>query len=221
MSLENRKGAKLADPGAELLDGVTLFWERYGRLALGAVGVALVVSVGLFATLRSRASQEEQASGKLAEANVLFWQGDYQGSLQLAKQVSTQFGSTPSGNDAHRLAGDNAYWSGDFKTAIGEYRAFLAKQKSGVVADAARRSLAYALESDLKFAEAAPIYDQLVGVFDRESSAEFLMASARCHLQMKQPAEAVKRLQRLVDEFGESSVAMRARQEIGEIQGAQ
>jgi tetratricopeptide (TPR) repeat protein len=204
-----------------LLDGVTLFWERYGRLALGAVGVAVVVSAGLFMTLRARASQEEQASGKLAEANVLFWQGDYPRSLELAKQVSQQFGSTPSGNDAHRLAGDNAYWSGDFKTAVGEYRAYLAKQKSGVVADATRRSLAYALESDLKFAEAAPIYDQLVGVFDRESSAEFLMASARCHLQMKQPAEAVKRLQRLVDEFGESSVAMRARQEIGEIQGAQ
>jgi hypothetical protein len=218
--LENRKGAKLADPGAELLDGLTQFWDRFGRLTLGAVGVAAVVSVGLFATLRARASQEELASGKLAEANVLFWQGDYQRSLQLAKQVSQQFGSTPSGNDAHRLAGDNAYWSGDFKTAISEYRAYLAHQKSGVVADATRRSLAYALESDLKFAEAAPVYDQLVGVFDRESSAEFLMASARCHLQMKQPAEAVKRLQRLVDEFGESSIAMRARQEIGEIQGA-
>jgi tetratricopeptide (TPR) repeat protein len=219
--LENRKGAHLADPGAELLDGVTRFWDRYGRLTLGAIAVAAVVSVGLFATLRARASQEELASGKLAEANVLFWQGDYQRSLQLAKQVSQQFGSTPSGNDAHRLAGDNAYWSGDFKTAISEYRAFLAKQKSGVIADATRRSLAYALESDLKFAEAAALYDQLVGVFDRESSAEFLMASARCHLQMKQPAEALKRLQRLADEFGESSVAMRARQEIGEIQGAQ
>jgi tetratricopeptide (TPR) repeat protein len=180
-----------------------------------------VVSVGLFATLRARASQEELASGKLAEANVLFWQGDYQRSLQLARQVSQQFGSTPSGNDAHRLAGDNAYWSGDFKAAIAEYQAYLAKQKTGVIADAVRRSLAYAYESDLKFAEAAPLYDRLVGVFDRESSAEFLMASARCHLQMKQPAEAVKRLQRLVDEFGESSVAMRARQEIGEIQGAQ
>jgi tetratricopeptide (TPR) repeat protein len=203
-----------------LLDQLSGFWSRYGRLTLGVVGVAAVVSAGLFFTLRSRASQEELAAGKLAEANVMFWQGDYQHSLQAARQVSQTYASTPSGNDAHRLAGDDAYWSGDFKTAVSEYKTYLSKQKSGVLADAARRSMAYALESNLQYADAAALYDQLVGVFDRESSAEFLMAAARCYQQTHQQAEAVKRLQRLVSEFGETSIAQRAHEEIGEIQGA-
>ena len=107
--------------------------------------------------------------------------------------------------------------SGDFKTAITEYEAYLAHQKSGLLANAARRSLAYAYESAGQFAQAIPIYDQLVGVFDRESSAEFLMAGARCAQAQHQTAEAEKRLRRLLDEYGDTSVAGRARITMGEI----
>ena len=217
MSLESRKGARLEDPGAELLDQLTGFWGRYGRLTLGVVGVAAVVSAGLFFTLRSRASQEELAAGKLAEANVMFWQGDYQHSLQAARQVSQTYASTPSGNDAHRLAGDDAYWSGDFKTAVTEYRSYLSSAKKGLLADGVRRSLAYALESDKQYAEASTLYTQLVGTFDRESSAEFLAAAARCQREAGHKEDAVKLLQRLLDEFGETSYANAARIDLAEL----
>jgi tetratricopeptide (TPR) repeat protein len=167
--------------------------------------------------MRARASAEAEAAGKLAEANVLYWQGDYARSLELSKQIAQQHGSTPSGLDAHRLAGDNAYWNGDFKTAVTEYRAYLAKEKKGLLADAARRSLAYALESNKQYAEAATTYESLVGVFDRESSAEFLAGAARCYRAQSQPAEAAKRLQRLLDEFGETSFVNPARIELAEL----
>jgi lipopolysaccharide biosynthesis regulator YciM len=86
-----------------------------------------------------------------------------------------------------------------------------------VLADAARRSLAYALESDRQYAEAATLYESLVGKIDRESSAEFLAAAARCHRALNQPAEAAKRLQRLVDEFGETSAVNLARIHLAEL----
>ncbi len=220
MPLEDRRRARLEDPGAELLDHLGTFWERQGRAVLGAVGILAVVGVIAFFMLRERAAQEEQAAGKLAEASILFWQGEYARSLQYARQVSQQYASTPSGLDAHRLAGDDAYWNGDFKSAVSEYRAYLGKQKTGLLADAARRSLAYALESDRQFLEAAPLFDRLVGVFDRESSAEFLAAGARCYQSAGRPAEAAKRLQRLVDEFGETSYAAQARTDLASLSGA-
>ena len=217
MSLESRKAAHLADPGADLIEKVTGFWENNQRVILG-VGVAvLVVGAGAYFTLRSRTTQEEAAAGRLAEGNVLFWEGDYARAQQVAKQVAQDYAGTPSGSDAHRLAGDAAYWGGDFKTATGEYEQYLAHEKTGLLANAARRSLAYAYESSQQYAKAVPLYDQLVGAFDRESSAEFLMAAARCELQLQQPAEAMKRLKRLVDEYGETSVSMRAREMMGEI----
>ncbi len=218
MSLENRKGVALEDPGAEVVERLTGYWERYGRIGLGALAIVAAIAVGAVFVVRSRATAEQQAAGKLAEATLMFWQGDYQRSLAAAKEVYGQYASTPSGEDAHRLAGDDAYWLQDYKTAVDEYRKYLAAQKQGMLADAARRSLAYALENAKQFKEAADTYDGLVGKFDRESSAEFLAASARCLVAAGNKAEAAKRLQRLLDEYGETSGAQRAQADLAALQ---
>lgn len=199
---------------------VAHFWERYGRVALGVLAGLAVVAALAFFYMRSRAAEEEVAAGKLAEASLLYWQGDYQRSLQLSRETAERHGSTPSGLDAHRQAGDAAYWGGDFKTSVAEYRRYLAKNPNGLLADAARRSLAYALESDKQFPEAAREYEALVGRFERGSSAEFLMAAARCYRGANQPDQALARLQRAVDEFGETEAANQARVELAELQTA-
>lgn len=217
MSLESRKGTALQDPGAEMLDQVTSLWERYGRIILGALVAVVAVAAVAYFTIRSNATQEVSASEKLAQANALFWQGDYDRSKSIADETAKQYGGTPSGIDALRISGDNAYWRGNWKDAITQYKAYLGKSGSGLMGNVVRRSLAYAYESDKQQAEAAKLYDGLVGVFDRESSAEFLAASARCHEALGNKAEAVKRLQRLTDEFGETSYASRARVKLAEL----
>ena len=199
---------------------ITRLWERYGRLALGVLAGLVVVGAMAYFFLRSRQAEEEVAAGRLAEASLSYWQGDYQRSLQLARETAERYGSTPSGLDAHRQAGDAAYWGGDFKTSVAEYRRYLAKHPSGLLADAARRSVAYALESDRQYLDAAREYEALVGHFERGSSAEFLQAAARCYLAATQPEQAVARLQRLVDEFGETDAANQARIELAELQVA-
>lgn len=220
MSLE-RRPASLDQPGAEALDHARSFLERNGRSFL--IGAVVLVAIGAvsFFTLRARAASEQEAAGRLAEASVYYWQGDYARASEMAKQIYTQYGNTPSGADAHRLAGDAYFWAGDFKNAITEYKGYLAKEKTGLLSDAARRSLAYALESDRQFTEAAKAYDELVGRFDRTSSAEFLNSAARCYRELKQPVEAAKRLQRLVDEFGETAYAAAALVELAELKAAQ
>lgn len=234
MSLEGRRSARLEDPGAELLDRAGNLWGRFGRVGAIVVGVIAVAVIGWFFTTRAGKASEEQAAGKLAEANLLFWQGDYPRSQQAAKQVYEQYANTPSGVDAHRIAGDDAFWQGNFKEAIAEYRRYLEKRKSGLIADAVRRSLAYALESDAaelertgkhaeavkELQEAATLYSGLVGAFDRESSAEFLAGAARAERLAGRTKEAEKDLQRLLDEFGETTYANQARMELAELAGA-
>jgi TolA-binding protein len=210
----------MEQPGAEIIVPVTRFWERYGRVALGVLAGLVVIGAVAYLSLRSRAAAEEAAAGKLAEASLYYWQGDYQRSLQLARETADQYGSTASGLDAHRQAADAAYWGGDFKTAVAEYRRYLAGNATGLLADAARRSLAYALESDRQYADATREYEALVGHFDRGSSGEFLLAAARCLMAAGQPQEAQARLQRLVDEFGETEYANQARTELAELQAA-
>lgn len=213
------KAEKLHDPGAELLDKASGLWARFGRVLLIGAGVLAAAALLVFFMMRSRAQAEAAAAGQLAEANLLYWQGDYKRSMEQAKAVAQQYPSTPSGIDAHRLAGDNAYYDANYKAAIEEYRAFLAREKTGLLAEGVRRSLANALESAGENEEAARTYAGLVGLFDRETSAEFLASAARCELAAKRPAEAVKYLQRIVDEFGETSSAGLARVLIAEHSG--
>ena len=220
MPLQARKSSQLHDPGAELLDRARSVWDRYGRPSLIGVGVVAAIAVIGFLAVRARAAAESTAAGRLAEANVMYWEGEYARSLEAARQVAQQYPSSPSGWDGHRLAGDDAFMLGDPKTAVTEYRTYLEHQKSGLLADAAKRSLAYALEANGQPVEAATAYLALVGRFDRESSAEFLAAAARCYRAGRQPAEAVKALRRLVDEFGDTSFANAAEVQLGELSNA-
>jgi predicted negative regulator of RcsB-dependent stress response len=215
--LATQRRSHIEDPGAAFLDQLTSFWERYGRIALGAVGVLAAAGLVGFFTLRARSAAENEASGQLTEASYFFWQGDYARSLQVAKQLSEQFPSTWSGVDALRIAADASFWNNDWKASVDYYRRYLDKVKSGVVSDAVRRSYAYALESDHQYKAAADQFESLVGKFDRESSAEFLMGEARCYRAMGQTDEAVKRLRRVLDEFGETSQAQAARMRLGEL----
>lgn len=218
MPLTTHHSTRMEQPGAEIMVPLTRFWERHGRILLGVLaGVAVLGLIGFFA-LRSRAASEEGAAGKLAEASIYYWQGDFPRALQLARETSQQYGSTPSGVDAHRIAGDAAFFTGDYKTAIAEYRRYLDRNRKGLLADAVRRSLAYALESDNQFAAAKTEYLGLIGKFDRSSSAEFLMAAARCDLAQNQPASAAGHLKRLTDEFGDAEVAQLGRVQLAELQ---
>jgi predicted negative regulator of RcsB-dependent stress response len=210
----------LEQPGAELLIPITRFWERRGQVVIWVLAGVLAAGALAFFYLRSRHASEDAAAGKLAEASIYYWQGDYQRSLALSREVAQQYASTPSGADAHRQAGDAAYWGGDFRTAVSEYQTYLAKNPPGLLGDAARRSLAYSFESNHQFLEAAKEYEALVGRLDRSSSGEFLLAAARCYRLAGQPQEALTRLKRLVDEFGETEYANQGRIEIAELEAA-
>ena len=233
MAFVTKKAARLEDPGAELLDRMTGFWDQYGRVALAvAVVVVAAGAIGVL-YLRSRASTEARASGKLAEAEILFWQGYYPRSYDEALKVIKDFPGTESAFEAHRLAGDDAFWrdAPDYRRAAEEYRAYLAHRKTGMLADGARRSLAAALEgeaaslqrrgapeAEARYRDAASTYEGLVGKMpDRESSAEFLLSAARCYRRINQPQEAARRLQRVIAEYGETASANRARVELAEV----
>ena len=217
MSLESQSRARLDDEGGELLDQLRDFWDRYGKIALGVVVAAAAIGAILIFTLRSRKDSEDAAAGRLAEATLYFFQGDLGRAKETARQVADQYPNTASGADAHRLMGDAAFWSTDYKTAVAEYRRYLPKAPKGVLTDAATRSLAYALENDNQPAEAAKLFESLVGRFDRESSAEFLAAAARCKTATGDKEGAKKELQRLIDEYGETSYAKNARITIAEL----
>ncbi len=217
LSQESHKHSGLQDPGADLLNKAQAIWDQYGRVVLGVVVGVAVVGIAGYYVLAGKARKENAASEKLAEASDLFWRSDYDRSRQVAQDVSKQYPGTPSGTDALRVAGDDAYWRGNWKESITDYEAYLKANSSGLVANSVRRSLAYAQESAKQYAEAAANFEKLVGAFDRESSGEVLFAAGRCYAALKKPDEAKKRYQRIIDEFPDASLQLPARIELGKL----
>jgi TolA-binding protein len=197
--------------GLQGLDRVRAFWDAYHKVILGVGGaIVAAIIVGIF-TLRAREEASATAAGRLAEASLQYWQGNYQGSLSAAQQVAGQYGGTPAGKDAWRLAGDDQYWLGQFKDAAVSYRKYLDHAKPGLLSDAVRRSLAYALESDRQFDEASKVYLEIAPRLDRESAADCLMGAARCARASGKNAEAADLYRRVVNEYGDTGPARMAR----------
>lgn len=216
MSLESRKNT-LDDPGAALLDRATSLWDRYARIVLGVIVGIAVVGVSAYYVTAGAARKENAASERLAEASDLFWRADYDRSRTIAQEIVKQYPDTPSGLDAIRIAGDDAYWRGNWKAAVADYETYLKKRSSGLLAYTVRRSLGYAQESLGQYADAAANFDMLVGQIDRETSGEMLYAAGRCLVAEKKPDEAKKRYQRIIDEFPDSSYQLQARIELGKL----
>jgi len=197
--------------GLQGLDRLRALWDAYQKIILGVGGaIVAAVIVGVF-TIRARDEANATAAGRLAEAGLQYWQGNYQGSLSAAQQVAGQFAGTAAGRDAWRLAGDDQYWLGQFKDAAASYRKYLEHARPGLLTDGVKRSLAYALESDRQFDEAGKLFLEIAPRLDRESAADALMGAARCARASGRSAEAAALYRRVVDEFGDTGPARMAR----------
>src|SRR5262245_27393957 len=122
------------------------------RILLGVVGVVAAVAVVGWLWSRSRADAEAKASGKLAEANALYWRGEYGPLAQRANDIKRDFPGTKAATEATRILGDAAFWQGDFKKAATEYDDYLKHvPKGSPIRPGVERGLAQAWESDKQF----------------------------------------------------------------------
>jgi hypothetical protein len=100
-------------------------WSSYGRIVLivlGVVGGALA-----FFGLRARPGRGRRRI--LADANILFWQGEY--ALDRRRAASSRSSGRGPERRTRTASRANAYWSGDFKTWIVEHRTALNGAKPG------------------------------------------------------------------------------------------
>jgi TolA-binding protein len=211
LALSRHQRMSMEEFGMQGMDRMKHFWDVYQKVIIGVGGAIIAVVIVAVFTLRARDEANSTAAGRLAEASLQYWQGNYQASLSAAQQVAGQYGGTPAGKDAWRLAEDDQYWLGQFKDAATSYRKYLEHAKPGMLSDAARRSLAYALESDRQFDEASKIFLDIAPRLDRESGADCLMGAARCARASGKNAEAADLYRRVVDEFGDTGPARMAR----------
>ena len=142
LSLETQKSPRPGVRGGGTGRGRKSGWASYAKIVLGVLGAIVARRrVPLFNN-RSRSVQRGHCRREARRGQRPLLAGRLRalaGARQAGATRSTP--RTPSGIDAHRLAGDAPFWNGDFKNAVAEYRNYLERTKKGVLADAGASQL--------------------------------------------------------------------------------
>jgi TolA-binding protein len=193
--------------------------QNHVPIVLGALGaVAVLVLLGLYSASNARRA-EADAGRTLAEASMNYWQGNYPRSIALSDQIIEAHGSTRAARDARRLKADSFVWQGEFGKAAELSRDYLKRNSRNTpLKTAVEQSLANALESDQKYAEAARIYEELAGKApDRTTAADFYMGAARSYRAAAQNEDARRIYEKLASEYADTPYARDAEVAMGEL----
>ncbi len=193
--------------------------QKNSKIVLGVLGGIIVLVGGLAFVQNSNARAEAEAGRILAEASTNYWQGGYTRTIQLADQVIEGFGSTRAANDARRMKADALFWEGAFDSAATLYQEVLDRDKrDSAIRTAVQQSLAYALESAKKPAEAAKLYEELAAdAPTRTIAADLYMAAGRAHTAANQVDQAKKLYAKVANEYKDTNFSREADIALGEL----
>jgi tetratricopeptide (TPR) repeat protein len=186
---------------------------------LGGLALAALVAV---VWTRSRAQAEQRAANSLAEAQALYWRGDYPTLLARADEVRKNYGGTQAATEALRLKGDAFFWQGDFKSAAQNYEQYIKENRTeSAYRKGVRRNLAQAYESDNQGRKAAELYEEMAGEpGPRVLTAELYVSAARAWRAAGDPAKAKALYQKVSNEYTDTVFGADADIALGEMEAA-
>jgi predicted negative regulator of RcsB-dependent stress response len=202
-------------------------------IIVGAVALAIAL---VFVWRGARRGAESSASELLAQAQFQLWSGSPAQAVEIAKQVVERHSGTKSGRMARLVLGDALLQTGDAEGAITEYQSFLERTGGDpTMRLVARRGLAVAMENAKKYAEAAPIYEELaregegalamrkegperMGMSKPEVGIIYdLMAAARCQALAGDAPKDTALYQEIADKYSAEPQAADAKLHLAEL----
>jgi len=196
------------------------WFAHNGRIAAWTVGgLALAVLVFVVWT-RSRSQAEARASSSLAEAQAIYWRGDYPTLLVRADEVRKNFAGTKAATEALRLKGDAFFWQGDFKSAAQNYDQYLKENRTdSAFRRGVERNLAQSWESDHQPKKAGELYEKIAAEpGPRLLTAELYLSAARSYRAAGDLAKAKALYQKVSTDYTDTIFGADADIALGEME---
>ncbi len=202
------------DPVAQVTE-----WIKRRKRVLIASAIALAV-IGVSVWFTSSAKQRREQFGAIALANARVAAGA--GNLALAASDLSRLVNTFAGSDAAEeaaiLLGQVRLLAGQPAAAVTELRKFIAQGPSSQFEASAHGLLATALEQANNPAQAAESYLTAASVAWYDFlKAQYLNDAARTFALAGDTARAATTYQRVLDEFGETDMAVEAKIRLAEL----
>jgi TolA-binding protein len=191
--------------------------SRWLIAGAAAVVVAIVVVV---LVLQGRVKAEESASVGMAQAQNLYFTGDFAQASTQFQAMADRYGSTKEGRVARLLEGNSQLAVGNATAAEQAFRRFLDKGKpDGTLEAAARRGLGGSLCAQQKYPEAAASFAAAAKIAGNALAGEDWLQAGLANLKAGQKAEAAEAFRKVIEDYGTSTAAGEARVRLHEIEG--
>lgn len=180
------------------------FYQEKRALVLGVVAAVVLIPAGATFYLHQRAAAESEAQAKLSRADQEFYTGNVAAATTFYQDVITGYNGTVSADLAQVGLGRAALMQGKTPDALKAFSAATGSHDP-LVAAAAKRGHAAALEDSGKPADAAKEYEALAATMTGDAASDDLISAARAYIAAKDVAGAKKALQTVLDMSPESS----------------
>lgn len=198
---------------------VTTFVQENTKLVtLSILGLILVVLISTV-SLRYRADKQTKALDMLAEASSAEQSNNISMAMDLYRKVTKNYSGTLSAGRAYIALGNILFEQGEYLKAISTYQTYI-KDYGGdsIVEYNAVNGINACKENLGKYLEAARGYK---GYADKNPDSAFaprvLLDAARCFSLAGKNEEAKAALQKVLDTYPKSTLASKARDELGSL----
>ena len=220
LSRKQIKEDKLVASYAKVLD----FYEEYqSKIIMGLGAVAIIIVVVVLYTSKV-AEDNRMATTQLARVMSLYNSGAYTEAIEGRpgtnlmglSQIVKDYGNTEQGENAKVILGNSHYFLGEYDTALEYYNDYSGGTDLYEAAAFAGMANCYAAKGD--FENAADFFKKAASVSASvPMTPEYLLNSGINYIKTSNYKEAETLLQRIKDEFRNSSVASKVDKYLAEI----
>jgi len=185
-------------------------------IILGVVLVAAIVGATMWKN--SRAQSEQNAALASAQAQRLYYAGEFSGALSMFEEVESKYGSTHAAKSVALFLGNCQLSAGNPAAAEASFRKFLGKAGNNPIdSSAAHRGIGAALFDQGKAAEAGAEYKQAAQIEGNPLAVDDWMSAGLAFATAGQSSEAESAYGTVVDDFVGSARAQEARIRMKEV----
>lgn len=173
------------------------FYQEHKAIALGIMAAVILIPAGTVFYLHQRTAADGEAQSKLARADQEFYTGNVAAATTFYQDVISGYSGTTSADLAQVGLGRAAMLQGKPADALKAFSAATGS-RDALVAAAARRGHAAALEDTGKPADAAKEYAGVAAAAAGDAASDDLISAARAYLAAKDPGPAKVALQKVI-----------------------
>ena len=198
------------------------FIEKNGKIVSGAIIGLIVVVILVGMMIKSRAQSNLTASGELFQAQLSYNMQDYQGTAAKLNTIVETYSGTQNAREAMILLARTYFKMENFDSSFYFADRFVKKYSGDPVLTSSAISLkAASLEEKEEFLEAAETYLSGADRYSKSFTAPtFLLDAGRCFYLVGNMERAQQCYERIIAEYPESNLVLRANQQLVRAGGA-